>query len=114
MNFNIMDIFSYLGLDLNDPNVPPFVLLFVGFLILCLLALITFINIIFYFLVLFFIEHEYIKKKIENRKFLIMFVNIYKKTRFVFVMYEILIFLFLMGYMIFTCLKVINHHYSIF
>jgi hypothetical protein len=43
-----------------------------------------------------------------------MFVNIYKKTSFVFVMYEILIFLLLMGYMIFTCLKVINHHYSIF
>jgi hypothetical protein len=63
MNFNIMDIFSYLGIDLNDPNVPPFVLLFLGFLILCLLALITFINIIFYFLVLFFLETEYIKKK---------------------------------------------------
>lgn len=114
MNLNIMDIFSYFGIELNDPNVPPFVLVFLGFFIFCLLALITFINILFYFLVMFFIEKEYIKKKIENRKILIKIVNLYKKTRFVFVMYEILFFLFLLGYMMFMCLKVINHYYSIF
>jgi hypothetical protein len=66
MNLNIIDIFNYLGIDLNDSNIPPFVLVFMGFFILCLLALITFLNILFYFLVLFFIEKEYIKKIVAN------------------------------------------------
>jgi hypothetical protein len=63
---------------------------------------------------LFFIEKEYIKKIVANWKYLLIFINFYKKTSFVFVVYEIFLFIFLIGLMLITCLKVINLHYSVF
>jgi hypothetical protein len=66
MNFNIVDIFNYLGINLNDPSIPPIVLLSLSVFILCSVALLSFLNILFYFLVLFFIDTEFIKNKIQN------------------------------------------------
>ena len=62
--------------------------------ILCSFLLLSFINILIYFMVITFLNNEKFVNKIKEYKYLNKIFTIYKNTRIYFLIYEIIFFLF--------------------
>ena len=95
MNLEILqNFFKLLGLnvELNDSTSPLLLFACVVF-VLSFIALLCFINILFYFTVFYITEHKIFLDKISKYTFLLKIVNWYKKMRLAYVIFDILLFL---------------------
>ena len=79
-------------------------------LILCALSIWCFINIIIYlYLRLFLSENKYLLSQMEKRKWLKRIINLYINTNMAWIYFEIGLYLFSMGTIIQTSLKIIYY-----
>ena len=79
-------------------------------LILCALSIWCFINIIIYlYLRLFLSENKYLLSQMEKRKWLKRIINLYINTNMGWIYFEIGLYLFSMGTIIQTSLKIIYY-----
>lgn len=79
-------------------------------LILCALSIWCFINIIIYlYLRLFLSENKYLLSQMEKRKWLKRIINLYINTNMCWIYFEIGLYLFSMGTIIQTSLKIIYY-----
>lgn len=99
-----MIILTYLNSlisNLQNENIPVQGRLALAVFILCTVLLISFINITIYFVILLNLENEWIQDKIIKWPVLKIIVNIYKKTRIGFLIFEISLSLFIIIFILY-------------
>ena len=103
-------LLNWLGISLveNATDSPVF-LLSACVLIFSIIALLCAINIIFYFIVLYFIENKNLLEKISKYKILLKLIKFYKKTTMFYLAVEILIFIYCFGCIIWYTANVVYH-----
>lgn len=103
-----MQFLSSWGIHVNlNGSSDPMLVLFCCILALSIVSLISFIQVLFYFLVLYITDHKYIIDKISKYIVLVKIMNIYKQTRIVYIIFEVLIFLLCILFIIWLCVRVI-------
>ena len=96
------------GLGINvTPDSSPIVLLLSSVLVLSLIAFLSFINIGIYLISLHITNHKLFLDKISKWDILLKLLNIYRKTRIGFIMFEIILFFVSQGSVIWLCYRVI-------
>lgn len=81
----ILEILKNYGLDVYDPNVPPVIIVFLIILILSIFSILCFWNIMFYFIVLFSFDTEFIQNIINKYKLLGKMIRFYRKSSYYFI-----------------------------
>ena len=108
MNF-LDQILHFIGIsvDINESS-SPIVLLAYSILGLNTIGLLCFVNIILYISVIYITEHKLFIDKISKYTVLFKLLNIYRKTRFGFLLFEVILFLFSIGFVIWLCLRLLH------
>jgi hypothetical protein len=99
-----MIILTYLNnliSNLQNDNFPIQGKLALALFVLCAILLVSFINIIIYFLILLNLDNKWIQNKLNQWYILKIIVNIYKKTRIGFLIFEISLSLFIMIFILY-------------
>nr|YP_025841.1 hypothetical protein 7 [Moniliophthora perniciosa]AAQ74297.1 hypothetical protein 7 [Moniliophthora perniciosa] len=102
----IIDLFNSIGISVNTNN--PIVLFLVGVCVLAVICLWCFLTIVIYFITIYISEHEYFLSKLPNWVFLHKFITYFKTIRYIYIIFEILLFLFCILYIIISCMILIN------
>ena len=91
------EIIKYLsswGVHVNiSESSDPMLLLCCSILVLAIVSLISFIQVLFYFCVLYITDHKYIVDKISKYSWLVQIMSLYKKMRISYILFEVLLFL---------------------
>jgi hypothetical protein len=95
---------------LQDNSIPDDGKLALGFLILSVISLLCFINILTYFIVLYTIETKFMQEKMDRWKLLKRIMNLYKTTSIYFIGFEILLFLYVNGFIIWSCYRLVSFY----
>lgn len=104
----VMEFLSNFGIHVNiSESSDPILLLCCSILVLAIVALFSFIQVLLYFGVLYITDHKYIIDKISKYSKLVKIMNIYKNTRIGYIIFEIILFLVCIFFIIWLCLKVI-------
>lgn len=116
MYFYLLEILKNWGIDIYDSSTPPFVLFALCILILSVLSVLCFINIIFYVIMLLIVDSKYVTDKINKNgmatpEILKKFVNFYKQTRPILIVFEILLFIWVNEMIISSCYRVVSEYY---
>jgi hypothetical protein len=104
-----MIILTYLNkliTNLQDGNIPDQGRLALSLFILCVILLISFTNILIYFLILLNLENKLVQNKINQWTMLKWIVNIYKKTRIGFLVFEICLSLYIILFIMYYSHKI--------
>jgi hypothetical protein len=108
-----MEFFQFLGININiNESSSPLLLLVCGIFGLCFIALLCFINILTYFFIMYILDHSLIKNKITNI-YLIKLINLYKKTRLSFLIFEVILFISCILSVLYFCLRIILAYINI-
>nr|YP_010697859.1 hypothetical protein P1Q01_mgp06 [Phellinidium ferrugineofuscum]WCF76820.1 hypothetical protein [Phellinidium ferrugineofuscum] len=106
---NIIAFLKYLGIHVNVNEFSSPILLFAcSILIMSILALIIFIQIILYFAIKHITDDKVLLDKISKYTLLFKIFNMYRQTSIFFILFEVLLFLYSMGIIIWLCFSVIN------
>jgi len=62
----LLEILKYIGIDIYDHNVPSLVLLSLNLFLLIIISLSCFLNIIFYFIVINFLNRNEVLEKLKD------------------------------------------------
>uniref|UniRef100_UPI0030FF37FB hypothetical protein n=1 Tax=Singerocybe alboinfundibuliformis TaxID=1346812 RepID=UPI0030FF37FB len=108
----ILEILKNYGVDLYDSNTPPVVLLCLIIIILVILSILCFLNIMFYFVVLFSVEREYVQNIITKYKLLGKIIKFYHKTSYLFIGIEIIFFIWINSIIFYICFNIVYGYYS--
>ncbi len=111
MNF---DLLKYFGIDLQDPNVSILVLFSISIFLLTLVSLASFLNFLIYVIIIRTSESEIVLNYLKNKPRLTKYVNFYKKVSTLFVVYDVLFFLFINITILSYCFRIMNHYYHFF
>ena len=109
MNFNLEQIIKFLqsyGFHLeivyNDSNYN--ILIFcLSIFILAFISLLCVINISIYLLILHFSEHKYVIEVVSKRKLTLKLFNLYKNTRIMFLVFELVLLIFCTSSIVYIC-----------
>ena len=104
----IFEFFKHFNIILNNEN-ETIVLLLSAFFVLLLIGTLSIINIGIYILALYITNHKLFLEKISKWPILVKYLNIYRKTRVGFIMFEICMFLFCQGCVLWLCLRIITN-----
>lgn len=102
-----IDLLNSLGMNVSS-NSSPLILFLIVIIGFALLGMLSVLNIGIYLAVLYLSNNKLFLDKISEWTILNRILNIYKKTRIVFIQFEILMFLFCQCSIIWFCLKFIN------
>lgn len=104
----LSSLLKYIGLNVDLVNSSP-LLQFACFVFAgCSVALFCFFNIMLYVFAIYITEHKILLKKIANYPTLMKIVNLYRKTRLAYLIFEILLFLINLGGVIWFSFKLIK------
>ena len=103
----VIDFLNRLGISLHMDS-PPIMWFACGVFCLALLCLLSFINIIIYITVIYISEHDYLLEKLSNRPLLLKFVNYYKNVRLVYLVLDVIFFLWCLIGIIRLCWRIIS------
>ena len=84
-------------------NTDPFIILFACILFLCIIALVSFTNLVIYFCSLYVTDSTYFLNKISKYPLLVNVLKWYRTTRLVFIIIEIVLFYISLGSVIGFC-----------
>ena len=105
---NITDFLRLLGINITiNDSTSPIVLFACVILVLSIIALLCFINIVIYFTVLYLTEHKIFIDKISEYKYILKIINIYRKTRLPYLLFEIILYLICSCSIIWFCIRII-------
>ena len=105
---NLMNLLHYLGISIDINNsTSPIVLLAFSILGLSTIGLLCFVNILIYISILYITEHKIFLDKISKYILLVKIVNLYRKTRIAFIIFEVVLFFFSIGSVIWFCFRII-------
>lgn len=93
---------------LSNEEIPLLSRLALANFALCSVLLLSFINILIYFIVITFLNNEKFVNKIKEYKYLNKIFTLYKNTRIYFLIYEIIFFLFVNIYLIWQSYRLIS------
>ena len=108
----ILENLKNYGVDLYDPNLPPVVGMCLVLLVLSICSILCFLNIVFYFIVLFSFETEFIKNIIKNYKLLGKIIRFYRNSSYYFIGLEIILFLYINSIILDICFNIVYDNYS--
>ena len=103
---DIYKLLNYLGIAVSSES-SPIVLVLASILILSSVALLSFINIGIYLFSLHLSNNKWLLDKVSNSRILLKLLNIYKKTRIGFIVFEVTLFLVSQSNIIWFCFKCI-------
>lgn len=109
-----IDFLKNFGIDLQDPNVSLLVLFSVCIFLLTLTSLASFLNFLVYVIIIRTSETEFVLNYIKNKPRLTKYVNFYKNVSTVFVVYDVLFFLFVNFSILSYCFRIMNKYYHFF
>ena len=105
---NLVYYLSLLGININlNENSSPILLFACAVLLLSAIVLFCFINILIYLLVIYISEHKVLLDKLPTNKLFLRIFNIYKGTRYYYLLIEVLFLLFNLGSIMWLCLRII-------
>ena len=105
---NLINFLHYLGINVEINNsTSPIVLLACCILVLNTIGLLCFVNIMIYISILYITEHKIFLDKISKYILLVKIVNLYRKTRIAFIIFEVVLFFFSIGMVIWFCIRII-------
>lgn len=104
----LMDFLKLFGINVNiNENTSPFLILLCCILVLNIIGLLCFINFLLYFVVIYITEHKILLDKISDKPYLLKVLNIYKKMRFSYLIFDISLFFISIGSVIWLCSRII-------
>lgn len=104
---NFINILNYLGISVSIESNPVLLFLYV-ILLFAILGLFSFFNIVIYLGVLYLSNNRLLLDKISKWPLLVKLLNIYKKTRIAFIIFEVFFFLFCQCSIIWFCFRFIT------
>lgn len=102
----ILDFLKSCGINIeliNDAANNNIFLLCFSFTLLASIALLSLININIYLLILYFSEHKKIVKLVSKRQITLILFNLYKNTRKMFLVSELVLLTFCIGSILYIC-----------
>lgn len=104
----LTDFLNLFGIHVNiSENSSPFLILLCCILVLNIVGLLCFINFLLYFVVIYITDHKILLDKITNKPVLIKLLNVYKKMRLSYLIFDILLFFISIGSVIWLCGRII-------
>ena len=102
----ILDFLKSCGINIeliNDAANNNIFLLCFSFTLLAFIALLSLININIYLLILYFSKHKKIVKLVSKRQITLILFNLYKNTRKMFLVSELVLLTFCIGSILYIC-----------
>ena len=102
----ILDFLKSCGINIkliNDAANNNIFLLCFSFTLLAFIALLSLININIYLLILYFSKHKKIVKLVSKRQITLILFNLYKNTKKMFLVSELVLLTFCIGFILYIC-----------
>ena len=103
---NFLEFLNSIGIHVNE-NSAPILLFACSIWILAIVSMLCFINIMFYFSILYILDNEKVLIKLSQWPFLIKIINFYKSIRTGFIVFELILFIISLGSIIWLCSRII-------
>lgn len=104
----LSDFLNLFGFNVNlSESTSPIIMFLCCIVVLNIVGLLCFVNALLYFTVIYIIDHKIFIDKISNKPYLLKIVNLYRKMRFSFLLFDILLFFISIGSVIWLCSRII-------
>lgn len=104
----ILNILNYFGIVIENENNHPFAAYSFIILFISLLLLLCFFNILLYFSLIILLDNKLFNEWLKDWPILKRIANIYKNTRIIFIVFEVLFFIWMISILIWSSYTILS------